>query len=59
MVLTIFNGKCERCGANISGNVTQSVRVTCKTCGKTYHMCNKCKFNGCPTCNGKLLDQWE
>jgi hypothetical protein len=52
-------GKCEKCGVEFGGSVTeQEVGLTCGSCGKESRRCRKCKKAGCE-CSGKLLDCWE
>jgi len=55
-MLIYAHGNCDKCGNSLSGDVEQSVSVTCIRCSKQSKKCLRCRMRKCE-CGGRLLDQ--
>ncbi|RLA06608.1 MAG: hypothetical protein DRQ51_08805 [Gammaproteobacteria bacterium] len=52
-------GKCEICGSADISFLMQEASVICKNCKNQFTVCDKCKAQGCPVCDGRLESQME
>lgn len=61
-MLTIAEGKCEKCGMMFKDFqllTEQEVTLECGNCGKEVRYCRNCKSLGCPQCGGDLVNTFD